>query len=155
MRSMLVKGVSGSDMTVVVRYWELSLMIASVNEYAFMNMAQDAMDQVTSSFFEYDALTQLAVMDLVGPYFSAIPWAADLTGPFLIELFSTFRDDQDVYGMVKTNLVVLAANLYSTNPDEFDVFDCDDFLWFLTKFCASEADSEVEAACACLYFLFK
>ena len=52
-------------------------------------------------------------------------------------------------------MVVLAASVYAKDPDEFNVFESEDFLWFLRKFCNSSNDSERAAACDCLYFLFK
>ena len=93
-------------------------------------------------------------MDFFG-LFEKMPWTATLTGPFLIELFSNFKDDQDVYGFVKSNMVVLAASVYAKNPDEFNVFESEDFLWFLKKYSKSNNEQEKAATCDCLYFLFK
>ena len=52
-------------------------------------------------------------------------------------------------------MVVLAASVYAKDPDEFNVFESEDFLWFLRKFCKSNNDQEKHAACDCLYFLFQ
>ena len=66
--------------------------------------------------------------------FEKMPWTGSLTGPFLGKLFQSFRDDQDVYGIVKANLVVLAATVYARDPSQFNVFQNEHFLWFLGKF---------------------
>jgi len=81
----------------------------------------------------------MALMDFFG-LFETMPWTANLTGPFLFELFSNFKEDQDVYGFVKSNMVVHAASVYAKDPDEFNVFESDDFLWFLKKYCNSSND---------------
>lgn len=44
-------------MTIMVRYYELALMISSVSKQAFDLMAQDAINHVLENFFGYDALT--------------------------------------------------------------------------------------------------
>lgn len=86
--------------------------------------------------------------------FNEMPWTAELTAPFLARLFQNFRDDQDVYGLVQTNLVVLAASVYAQDPTKFNVFENQDFLWFLAKYCNSQSNGEKEAACSSLHFLF-
>ena len=75
-------------------------------------MASAAINQVLQNFFDTDALTQMALMDFF-VQFNEMPWTAELTAPFLARIFQNFRDDQDVYCLVKTNLVVLAASVYA------------------------------------------
>ena len=60
-----------------------------------------------------------------------------------------------MYGLVQSNLVVLAASVYARDPNLFNVFQNDHFLWFLAKYCNSQNDQEKEAACDCLHFLFQ
>ena len=59
-----------------------------------------------------------------------------------------------MYGLVQANLVVLAASVYSRDPTQFNVFQSEDFLWFLSNYCNSAQDKEREAACSTLFFLF-
>ena len=61
-----------------------------------------------------------------------MPWAGNIIGPFLAELFKNLRDGKDAYGLVQSNLVVLASSVYAQNPDQFNVFENEDFLWFLS-----------------------
>ena len=96
----------------------------------------------------------MALMDFFVK-FNNMLWTAKLVAPFLAQLFLNFRDDQDVYGLVQANLVVLAASVYAQNPSQFNVFENSDFLWFLQKYCFSTVDQEKEAACSSLYFLFQ
>ena len=49
--------------TALVRYFELSVLIAFVSEPAFEVVSKDAINQVLENFFSFDALTQLALMD--------------------------------------------------------------------------------------------
>ena len=102
-----------------------------------------------------DALTQMALMDFFVVEFNKMPWTGSLTGPFLARLFQNFRGEADVYGLVQTNLVILAASVYARDPTQFNVFQSDDFLWFLSKYCQSNSDSEKDAALNCLHFLFQ
>jgi len=46
-----------------VRYYELAIMIASISESAFSAMSAAAINQVLQTFFDKDALTQMALMD--------------------------------------------------------------------------------------------
>ena len=62
-----------------------------------------------------DALTQLTLMDFF-TQFEKMPWTGQLTGPFLARLFQNFRGEQDMYGLVQANLVVLAASVYARDP---------------------------------------
>jgi hypothetical protein len=86
--------------------------------------------------------------------FDKMPWTGTIIGPFLQSLFANFKDGQDVYGLVQSNLVVLASAVYANNPSSFNVFASDDFLWFLRKFVHSSVDREKIAACDALHFLF-
>ena len=128
-------------------------MIALVSEQAFEIVAKESINQVLENFFSFDALTRMTLMDFF-VQFDQMPWTGNLTGPFLAKLFSNFRDDKDVYGLVQSNLVVLAASVYGRDPSKLNVFDNQDFLWFLAKFCNSSADKDKQAACSCLFFLF-
>ena len=98
-------------------------------------MASSSINQVLTNFFEMDALTQMALMDFFVVEFNKMPWTGSLTGPFLARLFQNFRGEADVYGLVQTNLVILAASVYARDPTQFNVFQSDDFLWFLSKYC--------------------
>ena len=140
-------------MTNMVRYYELALQVATISERAFNSMASAAINQVLQAFFEMDALTQMALMDFFVE-FDKMPWTGGLTGPFLARLFQNFRGDQDVYGLVQTNLVVLAASVYARDPTQFNIFQSEDYLWFLAKYCNSQVDSEKDAALNCMHFLF-
>ena len=44
-------------MTVMVRYYELALMIATISEAAYTQMARATINQVLGTFFDLDALT--------------------------------------------------------------------------------------------------
>ena len=87
--------------------------------------------------------------------FDKMPWTGIIIGPFLQDLFANFKDGQDVYGLVQSNLVVLASAVYANNPASFNVFASADFLWFLCKFVNSSVDREKIAACDSLHFLFQ
>ena len=89
---LLLQGVSSADSTVSVRYYELSLMVATISEQSFILMASGAINQVLHSFFEKDALTQLALMDFFVE-FEKMPWTGKLTAPFLAKLFENFRGE--------------------------------------------------------------
>ena len=155
MAGLLNKGTSNVQNTIaLVRYFELSISIALISEDAFEVISKQAINQVLDNFFSFDALTQMALMDFF-VQFDQMPWTGNLTAPFLAKLFSNFRNDQDVYGLVKSNLVVLAASVYGRDPTKLNVFDNEDFLWFLTKFCNSSSDADKQAACSCLFFLFQ
>jgi len=67
-------------------------MLASISESAFTLMASTAINQVLQTFFEKDALTQMALMDFF-IQFKQMPWTANLTAPFLARLFQNFRND--------------------------------------------------------------
>ena len=120
----------------MVRYFELSVMIGKISAEAFEHIAKQAINQVLESFFNLDALTQLALMDFL-TQFDSMQWAGGIVGPFLADLFKNLRDGKDVYGLVQSNLVVLASSVYAQNPSQFDVFENQDFLWFLSKYCGS------------------
>jgi len=87
-------------------------------------------------------------------HFDKMPWTAEVMGPFLRNLFAAFKNDQDVFGLVQSNLVVLASAVYANNPASFDVFASEDYLWFLRKLICSSSDRERIAACDCLHYLF-
>ena len=63
--------------------------------------------------------------------FHKMPWTGNLTGPFFEKLFQHIKGGQDHYGLVQTNLVVLAASVYTRDPTQFNVFASPDFLFFL------------------------
>ena len=93
MKTLLNKGTSNMKNTIaLVRYFELSVIIALVSEQAFEVIAKDAINQVLENFFTFDSLTQMTLMDFF-IQFDQMPWTGNLTGPFLAKLFSNFRDD--------------------------------------------------------------
>lgn len=61
------------NMTILVRYYELALMIASISEGAYTKMARASINQVLENFFDFDALTQMALMDFFTE-FDKMPW---------------------------------------------------------------------------------
>ena len=125
----------------IVRYFELSVMIAKISALAFEKIAKNAINQVLQNFFDFDILTQLALMDFF-TQFDAIPWAGNIVGPFLAQLFKNLRDGRDSYGLVQSNVMVLASSVYAQDPSQFNVFENDDFLWFLSKYCSSSQENE-------------
>ena len=61
-------------------------MIAKISALAFEKIAKNAINQVLQNFFDFDILTQLALMDFF-TQFDAIIWAGNIVGPFLAKLF--------------------------------------------------------------------
>ena len=68
---------------------------------------------------------------------SRLSYTAATTLPFLYRLFKAFRNDKDVYEIVQGDLITLAASIYAHDPKYFNVFDNEDFIWFLQKYCHS------------------
>ena len=148
-------GISNVQNTVaLVRFFELCVQISLLSETVFTAVSREPLQAALTNFFQVDALTQIAMMDFMIS-FDKMPWTGTIIAPFLQSLFANFKDGQDVYGLVQSNLVVLASAVYANNPSSFDVFASQDFLWFLRKFINSSADRERIAACDALHFLFQ
>ena len=47
----------------MIRYYDLALQIAKISEQAYTLLAKEAIKAVLRTFFECDALTQMAIMD--------------------------------------------------------------------------------------------
>ena len=64
MVSLLNKGTVNVQNTIaLVRYFELAVKIALISEESFEMIAKEAINQVLENFFNFDALTQMALMD--------------------------------------------------------------------------------------------
>jgi hypothetical protein len=63
--------------------------------------------------------------------------------------------EQDPYGFITNNLIILGAFVYSQNPDVFNALTNPDYVSFLKRYFASKTLKDQETACTCMYFLFK
>ncbi len=98
----------------------------------------------------------MAIMDLVGTL-SEHEWTSMFLAEskFLQRLLTKYANNSDTYGFITKNLITLGAFVFSQNPSSFNAITNKDYVGFLKQYFSSKVPSDNEAACTCLFFLFK
>ena len=131
-------GVQDEDTIIKVRYFELSINLALISE-KLTKVAEDSIKAVFEMFFDLDSLTQMSIMDFVS-IIGTKPWTKNLItqSKFLNKMFDYYKQN-DSYEIVTNNLVVLAAHIYSENPDLFNALNEPSYLWFFNNLVNSKS----------------
>ena len=84
------------------------------------------------------------------------PWTKNLItqSKFLNKMFDYYKQN-DSYEIVTNNLVVLAAHIYSENPDLFNALNEPSYLWFFNNLVNSKSFKDQETFCSCMNFFLK
>jgi hypothetical protein len=127
----------------MLRFFELGCYLSAISEEIFLSITHDSLKFVFSNYFEFDVLTQLALLDFM-PLFTKLPWTTQLIAPFMKAIFEVQPD------MVEPNLVVLASCIHSEDPSCFDALN-PKFLDLLERTIVSKPS----LGCSCIYFIGK
>lgn len=66
----------------ILRYFELACHLAAIGKEVFDKVCLECIQMVFANYFEYDMLTQIAMLDFM-PLFTKLKWTAGLVAPFL------------------------------------------------------------------------
>lgn len=82
------------------------------------------------------------------------PWTSTLItdSQFLHKMFTYYKENGSPE-VVTNNLVILAAHVYSVNPNMFNAIKEPSYLWFFTNLVNSSNHSDIETACQCINFM--
>lgn len=126
-----------SNKTVYVRFYELAVELALKSPMLCQSVARPIITQVFQDFFQtMDLLTQVTIMDFV------VKLTENENGVYLMNesnfidnLFSHFGgDNEDSFGFITSNLLVVGAKLYSIDTALFDPFANQNFMHMLRAY---------------------
>ena len=157
-----------NNTTIYIRFFELAVSLALASDRLCQSISKPVISQVFADFFDRfkeDILTQVTIMDFVVKL-SESPYGVKIMNEsgFIDNLFSTFNSNNDSFGFITSNMLLVGAKLYSegvnTESNEllFNPFENKNYMGMLRGYLCSPIDMDKphlkDIGLSCMYYLF-